>query len=238
MLKLGQEIMQFTEQFSIYYIFWKINKTFFKTKISKNCQNLFKTSTGNSKCNKKGKASRIVGSAKTFQPKTKSLQQIHSWENWYYTADTQNPDCRLMDHWIPGFEQFLTLIFGIVFIDLIMQIALEQFYLKFQCCFWMFFLSINHERFCSWIIHNSSLLYNGDSFNHWNSISKHIILSFNVCNRFGVYQLTCKMLLNNPQLQSLQWHFFINHWNFFKQNLSCNLCNGVLGIFEIALENF
>jgi hypothetical protein len=41
MLKLGQEIMQFTEQFSIYYIFWKINKTFLKTKISKNCQNLF-----------------------------------------------------------------------------------------------------------------------------------------------------------------------------------------------------
>jgi len=89
------------------------------------------------------------------------------------------------------------------------------------------FLSINHERFCSWIIHNSSLLYNGDCFNHWNSISKQIILSSNVCNRFGVYQLICKMLLNNPQLQSLQWHFFINHWNRFGESLAPTFCTVV-----------
>jgi hypothetical protein len=140
-----------------------------------------------------------------------------------------------MDHWIPGFEQFLTLIYGIVFIDhanCFGTILFEVPMLHLNV-----FLSINHERFCSWLIH-TSLLYNGDSFNHQNSISKQIILSSNVCNRFGVYQLICKMLFNNPQLQSLQWHFFINHWNFLKQNLSCNLCNGVLGIIQIALENF
>jgi hypothetical protein len=77
MRKLGQEIMQFNEQFSIYYIFWKINKTFLKTKNQQELSKfVLKQALEIPSATRKEKLQELLEVQKLFNPKQKVFNRF------------------------------------------------------------------------------------------------------------------------------------------------------------------